>query len=107
MQKEQFFRLLYEELTAQGVFPETAARQIRSILQSLTEEDLQDIDAIEDRSEVAEMAAAIVSMKRRKDDDSEAEYETDDDMKVYDVTASREMSRRNAFHCSWHKLQSI
>ena len=95
VQKEQFFRLLYEELTAQGVSPETAARQIRSILQSLTEEDLRDIDAIEDRSEVAEMATAIVSMKRRRDDDDSI-YETDDDMKVYDVTASREMSRRNS-----------
>ncbi len=96
VQKEQFFRLLYEELIAQGVSPETAARQIRSILQSLTEDDLKEIAAIEDRSEVAEMATAIVSMKQKRDTIGDAAYETDDDMKVYDVAASREMSRRNS-----------
>lgn len=96
MQKEQFFRLLYEELIAQGVFPETAARQIRTILQSLTEEDLKDIDAITDRSEVSEMASAIVSMRKRKENEDAEQYETDDDVKVYDVTASRDVSRRNS-----------
>ncbi len=66
MQKDEFFRVLTEELILRGVSEEAAARNVRAIGQTLTKEDLADIEHITDTAEIAQLAQAIVSAKRRE-----------------------------------------
>ncbi len=66
VQKDEFFRILAEELIRRGVSEESAARSVRAIEHTLAPEDLADIERITDISEVAELAQSIVSVKRRE-----------------------------------------
>ena len=65
VQKEEFFRTLCDELVRRGVSADAAARNVRAIQDTLTEEDLSDIERITDVSEVSALAQAIVNAKRR------------------------------------------
>jgi len=65
VQKEEFFRTLCNELIRLGVGADAAARNVRAIEQTLTAEDLADIERITDPAEVSDLAGAIVSAKRR------------------------------------------
>ena len=65
VQKEEFFRTLCNELIRLGVGADAAARNVHAIEQTLTAEDLADIERITDPAEVSDLAGAIVSAKRR------------------------------------------
>ena len=73
VQKEQFFLMLRDELTRQGISPAAAGRYVRAIEQTLSEEDVAEIEALSDPSEIAELAHGIVTIKNRSSERSAAD----------------------------------
>ena len=100
VQKEQFFLMLRDELIHHGIAPTAAARYVRAIEHTLSEEDTREIEELQDPGEVAELARGIALIKQRTAADAQSpspappkpsEPETpapppddeDGDMKVY------------------------
>lgn len=65
VQKEQFLFILRDELTRQGIAPAAAGRYVRAIEQTLSDDDISEIEALSDPSEIAELAHGIALIKKR------------------------------------------
>ncbi len=85
VKKDDFLKLLHEELIRHGDTPETADRHIRMIAQTFTPEDEARIEHISDSKEISRLAQAIVAVKANtaKPISQSPSPEEDDDIRVY------------------------
>lgn len=85
VKKDDFLKLLHEELIRHGDTPETADRHIRMIAQTFTPEDEARIEHISDPREISRLAQAIVTVKAKtaKPTPQAPDSEEDDDIRVY------------------------
>lgn len=65
MEKEQFLKILRDELIARDITAEAAERHVRSLSLTLSDEDTDAIKKIEDPAEIALLAEGIASVKAR------------------------------------------